>query len=402
MEQQVKKKRYKKPHQGLLKQALQYLEQAIEQIAQEKSLPRLDPFSLKLDLGQGQNISTERVALLYSEIQKQIYAQVPAHFRTGTVYCFETQKAIIPIDQQTIFRRYHSMGRPIWESFLNVCLEKNATQAQLLFQKDQPKAIALVFGDYELNHSLLDIFSRYTPYRILGQLSVGFINELFNPVAHEAVNQLNTDLLMREKKSCLVFSIQIIQVSPMGQVPKLKLNILGMDVEDLLSNAAQGPKRSKHESVRALLKKTTKDLNHIASRTIAQKPEEQDEFIKDESLKLLFSLKTELLNIIQPQIDRTNHAQLRHGDQQRPTHLALQDAKSASSDHFYWDTHQNTIVIMGPKARIHIFNEQARHITSFRLEPNELENKQRQGRWIPLSADKHEQIKQKLGNLREN
>ncbi len=404
--------------QVLLKQGLQKIEQAVRLLAQEKALPRLDPFTLKLELGiENPNLQQKRLNQCLDDLQKQLYAQMPTQLRDGTVFCFDSQQAIACPDSQMIFRRYHALGRPIWESFLSVCQEFGL-DSRGLFDQRRPKAIAVVLDDDLINENLVEAFSKYMPYRILGQISVGFINEQFQTVVHEAMpsktsaTDISQGSLVRELKSCLVFSIQIIKISPDHHPIKFKVNLLGITFEELLNHLSSAHDRSKHESVRKLVQKTQRDLVKLAQRldTLAHhKPNPTDlalsdpntfnATLKDEVLKFLLSLKNDLLHIIEPQTYRTLHALERHEEISRPTPLAVQDAIHAGIDRLFFDQQQNSIVVIGPKRRAHIFNMQGKHITSFRLDPHELSNKQKQNRWMILEGSQIEDFKKKIKEI---
>ena len=85
-----------------------------------------------------------------------------------------------------------------------------------------------------------------------------------------------------------------------------------------------------------------------------------------------------------PRDDRTHHAEARHEGASRPTSSAPEDALHAGDEHFFLDTHTAAVVVVGKRGRAHAFNEQGQLVTSFWLEPGELDRKVGQGRWAPL------------------
>ena len=96
---------------------------------------------------------------------------------------------------------------------------------------------------------------------------------------------------------------------------------------------------------------------------------------------LLNRLRGDVLRVLKNRDHRTRHAEERHQSGERPTSLALADALAAGEGRFFRDEHKNTIVVLGPKHRVHVFSTAGRHVTSLELQPAEVERRLELKRW---------------------
>ena len=97
---------------------------------------------------------------------------------------------------------------------------------------------------------------------------------------------------------------------------------------------------------------------------------------------LLRRLQGDLERTLRTNTVRTHHAEERHMEGERPTAVAVKDATKASMDKYFIDTRHDTIVVIGPRLRAHIFGRDGLHVTSMQLEPSELERKTGKGVWM--------------------
>ncbi|MDA0935144.1 MAG: hypothetical protein O3C51_16985, partial [Planctomycetota bacterium] len=78
---------------------------------------------------------------------------------------------------------------------------------------------------------------------------------------------------------------------------------------------------------------------------------------------------------------RTEHATQRVDERVRPTAKAWDDAREAGDDRILRDDEQGTIVVVGPKNRLHVFSPEAMHVTSFVLTGGQVQKRRGEGRW---------------------
>ena len=92
-------------------------------------------------------------------------------------------------------------------------------------------------------------------------------------------------------------------------------------------------------------------------------------------------LTRNLERIFRQRIRRTKHSQDRHLNRERPAAAALQDAMSARPDEIYRDVLESTWVVLGPRSRVHIFNDAGHHITSVVYPGETVRRRKSQGKW---------------------
>jgi hypothetical protein len=86
---------------------------------------------------------------------------------------------------------------------------------------------------------------------------------------------------------------------------------------------------------------------------------------------------------------RTFHSQERHANRGRPASTALGDALQAAPDSIYRDVEERTWVVLGPKNRVHVFNDQGRHVTSIVYPGETVRARTTRGKWrAPQEAER--------------
>jgi hypothetical protein len=85
---------------------------------------------------------------------------------------------------------------------------------------------------------------------------------------------------------------------------------------------------------------------------------------------------------------RTHHAQDRHQNRGRPASTAFHDALHAAPASVYRDVEEKTWVILGPKNRVHIFNDAGLHVTSIVYPGETVRQRTTRGKWrVPPAED---------------
>jgi hypothetical protein len=83
---------------------------------------------------------------------------------------------------------------------------------------------------------------------------------------------------------------------------------------------------------------------------------------------------------------RTHHAEQRR-QQDRPVHMAFNDATRAKDDILLYEERSDAVVVPGPQGRIHLFSRSGKHMTSFVGKAGTVDQRRRSQRWTPLSPD---------------
>lgn len=93
---------------------------------------------------------------------------------------------------------------------------------------------------------------------------------------------------------------------------------------------------------------------------------------------------------------RTDHAEQRHRQGDRPTRMAQADMKRADTEQFLVDERRDTMIVLGQKGRAHVWNGAGKLVTSIRYGPDSVEKKIRQEIWRRASPDEVSRIRGKV------
>lgn len=284
-----------------------------------------------------------------------------APFPQGRVQCywcgsFECPHAV-PEGPKTVFAGYGPTGLPVWMDLATLALERHDPRIDDLY-KDPPIPIAIVQAGKELVSAQLQVYGKGSEvYRILGQVTVGFLSLRFGP---------------RGERSPVALTLQAIEVAR-GR-GRVHLNVLGRfpDGTDLWRVLEEEPDSRLADALRAARARLAETGLRARRRR---------EPLEREAMSALWRLARNLDRIFRQKVRRTKHAQDRHLDRERPAAVALRDAISARSDAIYRDVLSSTWVVLGPRSRVHIFNDAGQHITSVTYPGETVRRRTSQGKW---------------------
>ncbi len=332
------------------------------------------PVAVRLDPRGGAKEFAER---LRDSLTGRIYEAVKSAiaFRPGHVYCFAcdepTCACSLPDDPRETFVGYTPTGRPVWKDFGNLCLELKHPKVDRLYGPSSEILVVSLSGD-QLTGELLDGFGRDSrTYRVLAQIVAGYLPDHLKPKSDD-------DDARR------VLTLQIVETSAGQREKRVRLNVLGLVSDDLVEMADRDP-AGPAEALRQLVGATRQRLGS-ASRTLAER--QLADPLSVDALKtvepIVTRLRSDLARALKPVRYRTDHAAARHREGDRPTASAVSDARRAPDHALLRDMRRDTVIVIGPRGRAHVFNEAGRHVTSLTLVPGELDKKSHQGRWRPL------------------
>ena len=104
--------------------------------------------------------------------------------------------------------------------------------------------------------------------------------------------------------------------------------------------------------------------------------------LRTKATSILQRLSRNLERIYRQRQRRTRHSQVRHLDRRRPAATAFRDALRADKESIFRDVEEKTWVVIGPKNRVHIFNDQALHVTSVVYQGETIRQRTRRGKWL--------------------
>ncbi len=312
------------------------------------------------------------VAHLTREIEERIQAR--SAFVEGRVYCFfcgcSDCAHARPPDPLDTFCGYSALGKPQWQSFPNFCIALGERRVDAIYG-DPPEIIAVLQEAQDLDADRLPGFGRNRlAFNVLGQVVAGLVPDNFNPA--------------RPSNSRVAWTIQVLETRSGNGSARLRLNMIGLSMWNLLEAAAEAGRREAPERLRRTIASTRRRVEALGRR-IASAERRGESFDLEEAVRPILSrLRTEVERDLRESSYRTQHARVRHRSVSRPTGNAIRDARSVTLDRLLFDSARSTIVVLGPRGRTHVFTREGRHVTSMQLNPGELERKLHRGRWQPL------------------
>jgi hypothetical protein len=333
----------------------------------------VDPFSRPrwLDLKLRVPLDFERDARkaaqdVVSQILGRV-AEVRAHeqaLRPGSAFCYFSESADAPTARpqkpREIFDGYSSTGRPVFTDFVTLAIERRDAGIDDLVDGQDVIVTHVSMGRVLRTQQLHEFGAESGVYRILGQVDAGLY-----------------PLLGSDQKAA--FSFQLLRGTTLDGSPRFRLHWVGAaEVRDIADPA-----------VGSILKRFQLRLERESLRFAGLHNQggggvpDEEEFV----LPLLQELAKRLSGRARRAVRRTEHATQRVDERVRPTAKAWDDAREAGDDRILRDDEQGTIVVVGPKNRLHVFSPEAMHVTSFVLTGGQVQKRRGEGRWHPAEPE---------------
>jgi len=295
-------------------------------------------------------------------------------FHQGHVYCFFTDQPRSPYSSPPhgvdVFAGYTANGKPAWIGFANLCLAQQEPRVDRIYA-DTPHVIALVQRQDALTGGLLPGFGRGSlAWHLHGQVACGLIPR-------------DLDLKNRTGER-VALTLQIIETRQRAGRGRLQLNVIGLSPLAIAEAAASAAPSSPAEAFRRLIRATREKVDALGRRAALATRRGGTFELAAHVDALLNRLRSDLLRVFKSRDHRTRHAEERHESGERPTGLALSDSLEAGQGRFLRDERRDTVVVLGPKQRVHVFSRVGRHVTSLELLPQEVARRVDSGRWSPL------------------
>lgn len=323
----------------------------------------------------------ELVERFRSHVREALTAKIA--FRPGRVYCFQCGDAgcahTAPGQSADTFAGYSPTGKPVWITLTNLLINRGDPRVDKLYG-DEAEVVAVAQTARELTGELMAGFGRGSlAFKVLGQVAAGLVPPTLWPAKEER----------------FTLTLQIVETRVGKAKKRLRLNIIGLSLDDVFG-AAQTSGRLPAERLRRVVRDTRQHLVALGRRVTQAERRGATVDLRTEVEQLISRLANELERIFRPPRRRTQHAYKRHVGGERPTSSALRDARNAPDDRLLHDAERDTIVVLGPRRRAHLFSREGKHVTSLQLRPGEVERKSARKRWRPLSP---EQLRDWRGNL---
>jgi hypothetical protein len=313
-------------------------------------------------------------------------------YKPGRVYCYHCESSecahSAPPRPGSVFGGYSATGLPRWPEFVQMLLELKHPKVDLLYENPgRDVAAAFVEADF-LKDRQLNVFGRLSKtYDILGQVFFGFLHLRPAGNAKEAER--------------VAFTLQAVETRRLDGTQRLELNVLGRLWDE---SAAIDAFKSPYEfRVSKVFSDTRRRIHQLAGKGANKRGNSSADSEAERCAAVERILRRTAHSL--EQIGRQTHRRTAHAEERRvdnrPTSKAWEDAAGAAADHIYWDVHRHTVVVLGPRNRIHIFNPEGRHVTSLLLEAEAVRGRLRRGRWRPLADEALEQFSATVGRREE-
>jgi len=331
--------------------------------------------SVRLD--PGDRSAPGEAAALLREVDQAVRGVLRSvlAFRPGRVYCLQCATSDCPHagppSDTAVFAGYGPSGKPRFLEYAHLLLDRGDARAGFLFG-DRPRVVVLRMDAAELHRDLLASPPEDCPVRMLGQVCAG-------PLDREGLRG-------KAGPERFVLGLQVVETRSAEGRTRLRLNLLGADVE-VLSSWAGTTGRDAEERVRRLVRGLQGRLDDLGRRASRERRQGKTVDLEAAVSGLLERVRAEMEQAWSADGSRTRHAWKRHLDGDRPTALALADAREAPEDRLRWDQDRETVVVLGPKGRTHVFTLDGRHVTSIVRGPGEDRRKETRQRWRPMTVE---------------
>ncbi len=325
--------------------------------------------SLNLNLSLPITESASQIARAHQQFRTNLEAKVEAlrkdhlHFSPGAAFCFRCATVECehsrPASPREAFAGYEKTGVPRFSGLGQYLMESADPRAHLLFEGQQT-FLTRVDSGQSLTKAIIDPFRRSQEGLYLhGQVVAGWFT-----APHPGSDRIALSFLLyshRRSRNRRTYRLQ----------PIFPLHLGALYAEHNL----EAPWRAALRAIQPLLRK----LNELEAQSHRSKEGQavQNQLVE----KLLRHLADYLDRPVQSRKNKTRHGRKRHQLADRPTSQARRDAVHASNESLLFDPENNTLVVLGPKGRIHVFTPMARLVTSLRLNKVSLNRRLEQRRW---------------------
>jgi hypothetical protein len=291
----------------------------------------------------------------------------------GRVYCFQCRRSdcghAAPPDARHVFLAYSATGKPVWRELTEACLAWGEPRVDLLYG-DPPAVVAVQRSGPELAGELIAGFGRdERTYRLLGQVACGYL-----AISAGAGGPGRGAL-----------TLQVVGSRSGGGPLRLHLNPVGLEapVEGRNGRPAWWEQRALSDTIR----EAREQLRALALRVGRRRGGIRQE-LEEGVAAVLGRLRSALERRYRPQAHRTQHARERQREGGRPTHVAVADAERAPEERLLWEPERETLIVLGPKGRVHVFAEDGRHVTSLHHTRESIERRCDRKQWVPCDAQR--------------
>lgn len=320
------------------------------------AMPRYLDLNLRVPLDGGNDVrhaagtAVEQILQRVREVREHEQA-----LRPGAVYSYFADSSHAegcrPTEPRQVFDGYSSTGKPNFTDFVTLAIERKDPDVERMLAGEEIVSTHVTMGRVLRTQQLAEFGGQSPVFKILGQVNAGLFRTL------------------NDAGRC-AFSFQLLRGTTLEGRVRLRLHCVGaIDPMDLADPALM-----------QILSRFQRKIDGEALRLegkLKNGEVDEEEFV----LPLLQDLAKQLQSRTRNAGRRTQHGLERSEQGQRPTSRAYPDAGEASDNAILWDIDQSTVVVLGPKSRVHVFTPDGRHVTSVAMQRAAIERRRQQGRW---------------------
>lgn len=301
--------------------------------------------------------------------------QAAGGYRPGRVYCYRCESPDCahakPPRMSAVFSGYGVNGVPGWADLSQVLLDAGDTRVDLLFGRDRALVTRYMNGR-ELKAKLLHEFGKSSKtYDVLCQLVIGYLR-VGDPV--------------QETMETAALTIQAVESRGLGGRVRLDANLISMVDDELLMDGLLAAGNREIYDIYIEVKRRFKDIERqIEALGPRLKSSQKSSFMR-QLPRILQDAARAINHLGQQRTRRTTHARERVRDN-RPVPAAADDVLAAGTEQMLIDDREATMVVRGPRNRIHVFSLEGIHVTSLKLGTEAVDNRIRRKRWRPAREE---------------
>lgn len=331
------------------------------------AMPRYLDLNLRVPMDGGNDIR-HAASTAVEQILKRV-REVREHekaLRPGAVFCYfngsSSAEGTRPQEPRQIFEGYSSTGKPVFADFVTMAIERKDPGIDRLLAGEDLVLTRVSMGRVLRTQQLAEFGSESPVYRILGQVDAGLFK------------------VLGAAGKC-AFSFQLLRGTTLEGRIRLRVHAVGaVDPMDLADPAIMQilSRFQRHLDTEAL--RLEGQNRQAQGKTDADGKEVQ---VDEESFvrPLLEEFARQLEHRSRNAGRRTQHGLERSEAGQRPTSRAYPDAGEANDESILWDVDQATVVVVGPKGRVHVFTPDGKHVTSVVMQGDAIGRRRNMGRW---------------------
>ena len=349
------------------------------------------PLALALTVTPGARWRVEAAPPLESQVRRAVREAGARRdvFRPGRVWCFRCESSACehaaPPSPGKVFGGYAPTGLPEWTDFTEVLLALRHPGVERAFGGGRSALTAAEVPAQRLRERQLEAFGRDSmTYDIIAEV-------VFGPV--EVGRRVGPGEPVRA-----AFTLQAVETRDAQGLVRLHGNLLGRleDGTEALDALGDGGHTRILEIVRTARRRIAALSPRPARGAPACAPAAD---VRARAAAAVHEAARSLDRLGRQRGRRTAHAENR-GLSRRPTGSALEDTRGAAPESFLRDARRDTVIVLGPRERVHVFSPDGRHVTTLHLDPDTVRRRRSRERWEPLAAADRQRFQAVLGEGR--